>query len=294
MIYRDRGTIGFVVELDGISDPADLKKQKDDVVQQIADWVSWSTQDVEPFNCALRRTIREDVRNRKNELLRLRGLVGALEIPMRRLDDVKPLFTAPLVRKQVSPLRLAEEGPHEDEYTMSDAVYADILQTISEFGKVFERYPATFSGMEEADFRNVLLWGLTPLYGITGSVTGETFNMGGKSDILIRYRNQNLFVAECKIWDGPQVYLDTIDQLLGYLSWRDSKSAIIMFVRSGSLSHFVDEIRKATPSHGLFVSELTKRSDAWLNYAFRMRQDSAREMKVAVMLFNVPKKKNPE
>jgi hypothetical protein len=59
-----------------------------------------------------------------------------------------------------------------------------------------------------------------------GQATGETFNFQGKTDILIRAQGKNIFIAECKFWKGEKVFLETIDQLLSYLSWRDSKAAI--------------------------------------------------------------------
>jgi hypothetical protein len=53
----------------------------------------------------------------------------------------------------------------------------------------------------------------------------------GKTDILIRIDGKNIFIAECKFWTGPKGFTETIDQLLGYLSWRDTKAAIVMFNR---------------------------------------------------------------
>ena len=35
-----------------------------------------------------------------------------------------------------------------------------------------------------------------------GKATAEAFNFHGKTDILIRHDNQNLFIAECKYWSG--------------------------------------------------------------------------------------------
>lgn len=66
-----------------------------------------------------------------------------------------------------------------------------------------------------------------------GSATGETFNKKGKTDILLRHAGNNAFVGECKFWKGEKSFLSTIDQLLGYLTWRDSKTAVIMFVKNG-------------------------------------------------------------
>jgi hypothetical protein len=58
-----------------------------------------------------------------------------------------------------------------------------------------------------------------------GQATGETFNFQGKTDILIRVEGKNVFIAECKFWKGEKALLATLDQLLSYLSWRDTKAA---------------------------------------------------------------------
>jgi hypothetical protein len=55
--------------------------------------------------------------------------------------------------------------------------------------------------MGEEDLRHVLLTALNTHKGIEG--VAEAFNVAGKTDILVRHQNRNLFVAECKLWSGP-------------------------------------------------------------------------------------------
>lgn len=62
-----------------------------------------------------------------------------------------------------------------------------------------------------------------------GKATGETFNRAGKTDILLREGDRNVFIAECKFWKGPKAFGEAIDQRLGYTMWRDSKTAILVF-----------------------------------------------------------------
>jgi len=69
-----------------------------------------------------------------------------------------------------------------------------------------------------------------------GQATGATFNFEGKTDILLRVDGKNAFIAECKFWTGEKQFLETIDQLLGYLSWRDTKAAILLFNRNQNFS----------------------------------------------------------
>ena len=59
---------------------------------------------------------------------------------------------------------------------------------------------------------------------------GELFNGAGKTDILIREGDRNVFIAECEFWRGPKAATAALTQLFGYLVWRDSKSALIIFI----------------------------------------------------------------
>jgi hypothetical protein len=37
-----------------------------------------------------------------------------------------------------------------------------------------------------------------------GRASAEAFNYQGKTNILIRYEDRNLFICECKFWTGPE------------------------------------------------------------------------------------------
>ena len=91
---------------------------------------------------------------------------------------------------------------------------------------VIERNPSSFASLDEEAIRDHFLIQLNGHY--EGGATGETFNASGKTDILIREGNKNVFIAECKFWRGPKIFADAVNQLLGYLTWRDSKCALLI------------------------------------------------------------------
>src|SRR5262245_59047525 len=92
---------------------------------------------------------------------------------------------------------------------------------------VIERNPAAFASLDEEAIHTHFLLQLNGHY--EGGATGETFNTSGKTDILIRVENRNIFIAECKLRRGPKTFNEAVDQLLGYLSWRDTKCALLIF-----------------------------------------------------------------
>jgi hypothetical protein len=130
---------------------------------------------------------------------------------------------------------------------------------------------------------------LTPR--VEGTTTGETFNKAGKTDILIRHENRNVLVAELGVWSGTKAFAAKIDQMLGYLTWRDSKAALVMIVPNKNFSKPVRDAQAAITAHATHVKRLGE-SDAALDGprpAPHLPDDPGREVRVALMLFHIPK-----
>ena len=110
---------------------------------------------------------------------------------------------------------------------ITDETYGHILQFIRHQGRTFERTPSTYAVHGEEDLRNIILAQLNGHF--HGDAVGEAFRRKGKTDICIEQDNRAAFVGECKLWTGAAGLTAAMDQLLGYLTWRDSKAALIMF-----------------------------------------------------------------
>lgn len=102
-----------------------------------------------------------------------------------------------------------------------------------------------------------------------------------------------MFIAECKFWTGQKGYLETITQLLGYLTWRDSKSAVVVFVRNKDLSSVLQTAEEVTPDHPNHLGFVDKKEDTWFNYRFHINDDRNREVKLGVLFFHIPEPEKP-
>lgn len=151
---------------------------------------------------------------------------------------------------------------------------------------VMERSPNAFRTMKEEDLRQHFLVQLNGQY--EGQATGETFNYQGKTDILIRVDGKNIFIAECKFWKGEKAFLETITQLLGYTSWRDTKTAILVFCRNKKFSDIVQAISGIVAKHPNFKRQLPSKDETASKYTFHQNDDPNRELIITVMAFNVP------
>jgi hypothetical protein len=120
------------------------------------------------------------------------------------------------------------------------------------------------------------------------SVTGETFNKQGKTDILIRHQGMNVFIGECKFWRGARQHATTIDQILSYLTWRDSKAAILYFIKNTKLDPVLNQIADETLKHAAFVERKGSPSEGWLDYRFHLLNDDTRNVYLAILCFHFP------
>lgn len=125
------------------------------------------------------------------------------------------------------------------------------------------------------------------------TATGETFNHSGKTDILLKNAEDgsNLFIAECKFWHGEKHFLEAISQLFDrYLTWRDTKTALLVFVGGTDFTKVLSSIKAAVPKHPYFkyINE-GKHRDSSYGYTFCLPKDKSKDVFLEVMAFNFDK-----
>ncbi|ESX10828.1 hypothetical protein X768_13950 [Mesorhizobium sp. LSJC265A00] len=243
--------------------------------------------DAAGFNSSLRGLATEQIEQRKKKLLNDRNIVSEIGFPMKRRDGVATTFVAPEVRRNIAPtLPPALSAVFKPEPVLSGEEYESIMKIMEGMVQVMEYSPSAFAHMGEENLRTHFLVQLNGQY--QGQATGETFNYEGKTDILIKSSGKNIFIAECKFWRGEKGYLETIDQLLGYLSWRDTKAAILLFNRNKDFTNVCNLAREATLKHPKCKRQTKTRSESSWQFLFSHRDDPNREMLITVSAFNIP------
>jgi hypothetical protein len=169
---------------------------------------------------------------------------------------------------------------------MDSEVYEDVLRIVSNMVDVMERSPRAFSTLDEEALRDHLLVQLNGQF--EGGASGETFNRSGKTDILIRDDGRVAFIAECKFWDGASRFTEAIDQLLSYLTLRDTKSAIFLFHRGRDLSSVLPKIESAATGHRAHLKALPFDVDRGRRFVLQHPEDAGRTVTVTVLAFQVP------
>ena len=243
--------------------------------------------EVEKLNAALPETARQQLTTRREKLLQDRNLVENLGFPLRRTQNPPSTFVAPNVKKRITPQRpRASSEPFSPEPALDTDNYEHILSVLSSMAVSMERSPRTFKGMDEESLRDLFLQQLNGHY--EGQATGETFNHTGKTDILIRAEDKNIFIAECKFWSGPKGLTKALDQLLGYTAWRDTKVALLVFNRTKNMSAVLEGVAKTVKDHPNCKREQRRNSETEFRYVFGHRGDMYRELTLTILVFDVP------
>jgi hypothetical protein len=216
-------------------DAANLKMEIERVTQSVQKYLGWCEEMIKPFNEQLPRFAREALQYRKQKLSKDVKVLAELGIPGRKRDTIPSTVAIPVRRKTISmPQLKTGHSPKPPDPTLSEVAYEQIIKTMADMALVIERNPTAFEHLTEEEIRFQFLIPLNALY--EGNATAETFSYVGKTDIQIRHEGKPIFTAECKFWAGPKSLTETADQLLSYVTWRDTKTAILLFNKNKNFS----------------------------------------------------------
>lgn len=253
----------------------------------IKQYLEWLRSNAATWNGRIRNLAQGSIEARRQKLLADQNLVASIGFPLKPRADAPRTYAAPEVRRKIAPtLPQATTAPYRPEPTLTSNDYEHILSILNNMVHVMERSPSAFIAMDEEALRTHFLVQLNGQY--EGQATGETFNYEGKTDILLRLNGKNIFIAECKFWGGPKKLTETLTQLLGYTSWRDTKVAVILFNRNKNFSQVLGVIPETVKAHQNFKRDLAYPSETSFRYIFSHRDDPNRELTLTVMVFDVP------
>jgi hypothetical protein len=268
-------------------DAATIKSQLQAVVSSIKQHLATLAQDIKHLPSQIEVPARSKIETRKQQILASKNLVASLGFPMTKRPNAPTTYVAPEVRRKITPrLPPASTAAFKPEPALDEATYKAILDIMDNMTKVIERSPSAFVDTGEEAIRQHFLVQLNAQF--EGQATGETFNASGKTDILIRSEGRNIFIAECKFWRGEKLYLETIDQLLSYLTWRDTKTALVIFNRNKNLSQVLGTIKSVTDKHPHKKSGPAIEGETRFRYIMGNPDDHSREIIMTVMVYDIP------
>lgn len=172
--------------------------------------------------------------------------------------------------------------------SISEIAYFQVLDYIIAAGLNLEKTSRATAQWAEPVFRDFFVAHLNAL-SKKHFVTGEAFNHGGKTDILMQNDEKvNVLVTECKKWTGPEGLLQAIDQLIErYVCWRDEKTALLMFnTKIANFTQLIETALATVQTHRLFYRFTGKRKETSYSFWFRNADDPNKLIQLELILFN--------
>lgn len=280
------GSLDIVIERPSDEGAEKIKRLLDETLKSVRFYLNSQKSQIESQNKALPEKIQQAISHRRNRLKAHDGIIEVLNIPLKRRNNAPSIKPIPIKRKLVRPLPPPPKSGYKEEPGILQEDYDHILSVIRHEGRSFEATPTTYSVHDEEELRDIILSHLNGHY--QGSATGETFRRNGKTDIRIEDNNRCAFVAECKVWRGAKGLTDAVDQLLGYLTWRDCKAAIILFNKNNAkFSELLDKVPETINAHLKLKKNLGPHDAGEWKYILLSDEDEMRNIHVHVFLFNL-------
>jgi hypothetical protein len=267
----------------------DIDAHAQEAINGVARYISWSREQIATFNEMLERQAREAIEARRQRLEQRDVNLAKSSIPVRRPGESgKKTYIADVLVRRPAPSLPATRGDEKRpalEPELEVRVFDHVLDVIRKVGLSIEQNPATYGPMGEEARRNAILTALGTHY---DGFTAETDNQGGHTDILARYEGRNVFIAECKFWDGEASLTATIDQLFGYTGWRDTKLAIVMFVRAKGMTPILGRAKATLAAHPQFAAWRDAATETEFRMTMRWPGDSERLADLNIFFLHTP------
>jgi hypothetical protein len=274
-----------------IQQPADdpqqqIKAHLEDVLNGVRFYINGQSSQIKGHNEALELNVLRLVEARRERLSKHDGLADFLNIPMKRNSSAPSFKPIDIKKNLVKPLPPPPRSGYKAEPGITADDYEHILSVIRHEGATFEATPRTYAVHDEEELRDIILAHLNGHY--KGAATGEAFRKLGKTDIKIESDNRAAFIAECKVWRGASELSKAIDQLLGYLTWRDCKASIIIFNKHNKkFTELLEKTPEIFKSHPRFKKHIKDIGEGEWHYEFMSKDDDSRLIQVRVYVFDI-------
>jgi hypothetical protein len=263
-----------------------VKERLEDILEDIRFYIQSQKGQIDSFNEKLHNQVLTAVNTRRETVKKHEGLKDILGIPLKRKEGAPSIEPLKIKRKLVRPIPPSPKSGFKPEPGIIEEDYMHILSVIRHEGRTFETTPKVFSVHKEEELRDIMLAHLNGHY--QGDAAGEVFRRKGKTDIRIEDKERAAFVAECKIWEGPNKMYEAIDQLLGYLTWRDCKAAIVIFNKNNAVfSKILEAIPNIFQKHSKFKREVNTKEHGEWEFHMTSFEDEGRQVRIRVFVFNL-------
>lgn len=271
-------TVDFFSDVDTLDQ---IEKKINRETKLIKTWAGFLNKDIESFNGSIDSIIDSGLSARRKKLSlddKILGQLGVQKETVLLRGFVKP-------EKKLDLKILKEDKEKEIEPSLEMETYNEIIQLVNSLGINLERSSERLRELDEESLRDTILVALNSVY--RGMASAEAFNREGKTDILIKYQDKNVFIAECKIWKGNAYFTEGIAQLLSYLTWRDSKTSYVIFSKNQDVKNVIQKSKALLEAHANYVAKGKEISDSCVTYRFRQSVETTSQCLITLHVFDL-------
>jgi hypothetical protein len=272
---------GFQMSEDQIANEVNVQSQR------LIDMLSQKNSSIESENKKFLLDIKNIITQRKTKLTsdkeRLDSLTQKIKIPLKKKTVEGSTIVHADIKKFV---KFVKPTPKLlEEYTLEESMLKEILGFVDNQCKTFEKTPASYKQLGEEQLRDIILSALNGIF--EGDATGETFVKKGKTDIHLKIEKGEILIFECKNWGGEKIYQETINQLMGYVTWRQNYGVVLMFSKNKEFSKILNQIPAIIQEHPYYEGGYKKFGDTHFVSEHSLPEDSGKLIKIHHLIYNI-------
>jgi len=271
-------TVDFFSDVDT---PEQIEKKINRETELIKTYAGWLNNNINSFNSSIDSIIDNGLSARRKKLSLDDAILGQLGVK----KETAPLRGFVKPEKKLDLKILKEDKEKEIEPSLEIETYNEIIQLVNSLGINLERSSERLRELDEESLRDTILMALNSVY--RGMASAEAFNKEGKTDILIKYQDKNIFIAECKIWRGDAYFTEGIAQLLSYLTWRDSKTSYIIFSKNQDVKIVIKKSKTLLEANTNYIAKSKEISDSCVTYRFKQNAETTSECLITLHVFDL-------
>jgi len=207
-----------------------------------------------------------------------------ITIPRKKREEPADYQVPLQVRTDLRRLSQPVSTPPQD-LVLTPEQLDSIIKVIDVDGRNFENAPETYSRLDEPGLRDIIVGHLNHYF--PDDVTGETFVKLGKADIRLKVFEGAILIAECKFWHGEEEYLQAIDQLFRYLTWRHNYGLVIVFSTNFGFTDVLNKIKAATQKHTSYQGGFTELANTHFRSVHNFPDDPQKKIELHVLVYNL-------
>ncbi len=281
--------ISFKIETKGYDlnyDEDKIAQEVNSGIKRVKEMIDWKNKDINSENEKFLSQIKDLIKNRKEEIennkQKLSTLTSKINIPLKMRNV--PASNNVVIDKKPIVKRIKPTPELPEEYILDEEKVKDIIEVIDNQADSFEKTPSTFKDLGEEDIRNLICANLNSIF--KGSATAETFSKKGKTDIYLNISKGNILIFECKFWGGKKLYHSTINQLRGYLTWRQNYGVIINFVKVKNFTQALNQVEEIIKESDSYLSGYKKINDTQF-VSYHKVDDDDKQVKIMHLFYNL-------